>query len=55
MVEGMKVHGKIIICMVMAFTLGKMVGVMRESTSWTRNMALEFMSGPMEDDMRVTG
>lgn len=51
----MKVHGKIIICMVKASILGVMVENMRVNTIWIKNMAMEFTSGQMEEGMKDTG
>jgi H+/gluconate symporter-like permease len=54
--EGLtKVLGKIIICMARVFTLGVMAGDMMESTIWIRSMATVFITGQMEEDMRVFG
>jgi hypothetical protein len=55
MVVHMKAHGKIIICMDKAHTHGVTAGNMRESTIWTKSMAMVSTSGLMVAAMKVTG
>lgn len=47
--------GKIIICMGQVSTLGLMVGSMRVSMRWTRNMEWVFTHGLMGDSMMAPG
>ena len=51
----MKAHGKTIICMDKEFIHGVMVGNTKENTTWTRNMAMEYTSGQMGEDMKDIG
>jgi hypothetical protein len=51
----MKAHGKIIICMDKAHIHGVTAGNMRESTIWTKSMAMVSTSGQMVAAMKVTG
>ena len=53
--EHMKAHGKTIICMDKEFIHGVMVGNTKENTTWTRNMAMEYTSGQMGEDMKDIG
>ena len=55
MAELMKDHGRIITCMDKEYTLGVMGEDMMESTSWTKNMAMEFTTGLMVGDTKVCG
>ena len=51
----MKVLGKIITCMVKECILGVMEGNMKENITWTKNMAMGFTIGPMEENMKEIG
>lgn len=55
MVDNTLVLGKIIICMVMVLTLGKMEDDMRDITKWIKSMALVYINGLMVENMKVTG
>lgn len=55
MVVSSKVNGLTIICMVWAYTLGLTVVVTWASTKTIRNMATEFINGPMEESIWVSG
>ena len=55
MAELMKVHGKIITCMVKVLILGVMGGNMKENIIWIRSMVTVSIIGQMEDDMRAIG
>lgn len=50
-----QVHGKIIICMAMEFTHGRMVEDMKAIMKWIKSMATEFINGLMVEDMKETG
>ena len=47
--------GKIIICMVMEFILGKMGGSMRGTMKWIKSMAMVCISGQMGGGMKEIG
>ena len=49
------VPGETTTCMAQACTLGKMVEDMKVNTTWTRNMAMEFISGLMEENIKGIG
>lgn len=49
------VNGKIIICMDLANTGGRMVGIMKACISMTRSMALVFTNGQMVASTKVIG
>jgi hypothetical protein len=48
-------HGKIIICMAMVSTHGRMVDDMKAIMKWIRSTAMECILGLMEEDMKVIG
>ena len=53
--EHIKVHGKIIECMVKENTHGQMEENMKDNISWTKNMDLVNTIGMMENYMKVNG
>jgi hypothetical protein len=55
MVEHIPVNGKITICMARVSTLGPMVGAMKDSTKWTKNTAMVFTPGQMEEFTKAHG
>lgn len=48
-------NGKIIICMDLENTGGRMEGIMKACILMTRSMALEFTNGQMVDSTKVIG
>ena len=55
MVEHILVNGKITICMVRVSTLGPMVDAMKDSMKWTKNTAMVFTPGQMEEFTKAHG
>lgn len=51
----MKGLGRTIICMDREFIRGVMEGSTRGSTTWIKNMVMEYTIGLMEGNMKVTG
>lgn len=55
MAENTMVSGKIIICTVKVYTLGKMEECMRETMKMIVNMVMEFTHGMMESNTKAGG